>query len=188
MVVSWDDGPQVLDRELKGARALASRGEHSDIAVGADGEDLYVSIDYQAFGGPVYMTSLRTGKRTKLFDAYVRSTATAAHFSGKAYRHPGWVVVSTYGDYDNRRLLLPGGGGRQWLHRKVFAVELREDPRVVNLAFHHSHYNGYWTEPQASTNRGLTRVLFNSNWGSTSKTDVDTYLIALPGPLPAAQR
>lgn len=188
VVVSWDDGPRVFDRDFTGERALAGRGEHSDIALDAAGEDVYVSVDYQASGGPVYMTHLRTGRRTVLFDSYVASTATALHFSGKAYRAPGWVVVSSYADHPGggrlRRLL--GGGGFQWPHRKVFAVELREHPRIVNLAFHHGQPAGYFTEPHATANRDLSRVLFNSNWGSDSKTDVDAYLVVLPRSLPAA--
>jgi hypothetical protein len=190
VVVSWDDGPRAFTREFGQPRQLAGRGEHSDIALDANGDDVYVSVDYQASGGPVYMTHLRTGRRTRLFDSYVSSTATAMHFSGKAFRSPGWVVVSTYADHTGggklRRAL--GGGGFQWLHRKVFAVELREDPGIVNLAFHHSTPAGYFTEPHASANRDLTRILFNSNWGTSSDKDVDAYLVVLPGGLPPARR
>ena len=60
------------------------------------------------------------------------------------------------------------------------AVELKANPRIVNLAHHHSNYAEYWTEPQASSNRDLTRILFNSNWGSTSKLDVDAYMVMIP--------
>lgn len=83
---------------------------------------------------------------------------------------PGWVVVSTYGD----------DGGTQWLHKKVLAVELTTSPRIYNLAFTRAVDNGYWTEPQATVNRDFTRVLFNSNWGVDSDTDVDAYMIELP--------
>lgn len=182
VVVSWDGGPVVLDRNLTNARSLARRGEHSDIALNAAGDDVYVSIDYDSHGGPVFMVNLRTGERTKLFDTYVDGTATAMHFSGKAYNKPGWVVVSTYADYVGNSKLsrLFASDGFKWLHRKVMAVELRANPTIVNLAFHHSKYAEYWSEPQASTNRDLTRVLFNSNWGTASKTDVDAYMIMVP--------
>jgi hypothetical protein len=182
VVVSWDEGPQVFTRALTGGRMLAKKGEHSDIALDSQGEDTYVSVDYEKMGAPVYMTNLRTGERTDLFSTYIGPTATAMHFSGKAYRNPGWVVVSTYADYDNGGRIQHwlGRGGYQWLHRKVLAVELRADPAIVPLAFHHSTFAKYFTEPHASTNRDMTRILFNSNWGTTSELDIDAYLVVLP--------
>lgn len=172
VVVSWNDGPVAFTRELTQARQLQKKGEHSDIALDAAGDDVYVAIDYAARGGPLFMLNLRTGERTDLFDTYVKGTATALHISGKAYGRPGWVLVSTYADY--------GREGQQWLHRKIFALELAPRPRVVNLAHHHSAYAKYWTEPHASVNRDFTRVVFNSNWGTQSETDVDAYMLIMP--------
>ena len=51
---------------------------------------------------------------------------------------------------------------------------------IIHLAHHQSRANGYWTEPHAGVNRGFTRVLFTSNWGSTSAQDVDAYMVQLP--------
>jgi hypothetical protein len=181
VVVSWNDGPTVFDRQFRNPRLLAKRGEHSDIALDENGDDIYVSVDYEASGGPVYMTNLRTGIRTNLFDTYVGGMATAMHFSGKAYNRPGWVLVSTYRDTPGRLKRLTSLLGRDdaipWLNRKIFLVQLRANPRIINLAFHRSQFAGYWTEPHASANRDLTRIIFNSNWGTTSETDVDTYLM-----------
>lgn len=189
VVVSWNDGPHRFTREFGDPLRLAARGEHSDIAIDAHGDDVYVSVDYVSSGGPVYMVNLRTGARTDLLDTYAGASATALHFSGKGYARPGWAIVSTYGDHVNeRKLWLQGrGGGHQWLHRKIFAVELRARPRIVNIAFHQSAYAKYWTEPQASPNRAITRILFNSNWGTRSETDIDTFMAILPGGLPPAR-
>lgn len=172
VVVSWNDGVVAFNRDLTQPRLLQKKGEHSDIAVGAQGDDTYVAVDYESNGGQVFMVNLRTGERTDLFPSYVRGTATAMHFSGKAFKFPGWVLVSTYADY--------GRGGQQWLHRKLFAVELKANPSIMNIAYHHSTPAKYWTEPQASVNRDFTRILFNSNWGTASETDVDAYMVALP--------
>lgn len=181
VVVSWDNGPIVFNRDLTNPRSVAGRGEHSDIALDAAGDDIYVSVDYQGNSGPVYMKNLRTGVRTDLFNVYIDGTSTGLHFSGKAYRRPGWVVVSTYADHFGTRFRHPfAGDGYKWLHRKVMAVELRANPTIVNLGFHHSKYTKYWTEPHASTNPDLTRVLFNSNWGATSERDVEAYMLVLP--------
>lgn len=171
VVVSWDDGPTAFTRDLATSQKLAHKGEHSDIAIDANGDDTYVSVDYEASGGPVYMTNLRTGTRTPLFPTYLDHTATAMHFSGKAFQRRGWVLMSTYAE---------SGGAWQWLHGKIFAVELKDHPRVIDLAHHHVAYNEYFTEPHASVNRDFTRVAFGSNWETKSKTDIDTYVIELP--------
>ena len=59
-------------------------------------------------------------------------------------------------------------------------MQLKASPKVYNLAFHRAVENGYWTEPLATVNRDFTKVLFNSNWGVNSDTDVDAYMIELP--------
>jgi hypothetical protein len=171
IVASWGDGTWSFSRDFSTARKVHHTTEHSDLAVDANEDDTYVSIDYQSRGGEVFMINLRTGARTGLFPTYLQHTATAIHFSGKAFRKPGWVLMSTYAD---------GGGSRQWMHRKVFAVELKNSPRIINIAHHHVVDAKYWTEPHATVNRDFTRILFNSNWGVKSETDVDTYLVELP--------
>jgi len=172
-VVSGDSarGTVAYSRDFKTQRKLLAKSEHSDIALDAAGDDIYVSVDYSTNEGDVFMVNLRTGARTTLFPSYVNGTATAFHFSGKAYKKPGWVVISSYGDY--------GSAGKQWLHRKVMAVQLAANPKIYNLAHHRSYVGDYWAEPQASVSRDFSRVIFNSDWGK-SGTDIDAYMIALP--------
>ena len=59
-------------------------------------------------------------------------------------------------------------------------VEIAPNPRVYNLAYHRVYSDGYWTEPHSSPNRDFTRLMFNTNWGNESSTDVDDYMIELP--------
>lgn len=172
IVVSWLDGVTAFRFDFSEPRVIHKKSEHSDLAIDKNGEDVYVSIDYDASGGPLFSTNLRTGRRTALLKTYQAGTGTALHISGKAFARPGWVLVSTYADSSK--------GAPQWFHRKLFAMSLDADPRIINLAEHRSQYDEYWTEPHASTNRNLTRVLFNSNWGKRSKTDVDTFLVMVP--------
>lgn len=171
VVVSWVDRVVVFDRELSDPRTIHPVTEHSDIALDDNGDDVYVSVDNQSNDGAVFMVNLRTGERTDLFPTYIDGTATAIHFSGRAFREPGWVLMSTYADY---------GGEVQWLHRKITAVQLRADPTIYHLAHTHVVDNGYWTEPHASVNRDFTRILFTSNWEVDSDIDVDAYMIQLP--------
>jgi len=176
IVVTWGKEGGATDRftlDFKNRMQVSKTVEHSDLGIDANGDDVSISIDYQASGGPVYYTNLRTGERTNLFTTYLAHTATAMHFSGKAFKKPGWALMSTYQDDG-------GTSKRQWLHRKVFAVELKPNGRVVMLAHHHAVAAGYWTEPHGSVNRDFTRVVFNSNWDNKSESDVDTYMIELP--------
>lgn len=171
-VISGDSasGTVVADRNLGNRRKIHPKSEHSDLAIDANGDDVYVSVDYQANAGDLFMVNLRTGVRTNLFPTYVNGSATALHVSGKGFNKPGWALVSTYAD----------SGSRQWLHRKMFMVQLATNPLTYNLGFTRVASNGYWSEPHASVNRDLTRVIFNSNWGTGSDTDVDAYLIEIP--------
>ena len=173
-VVSGDgaQGTTAYSRDFSTSRKVHHKSEHSDLALNADGDDVYVSVDYQSNAGDVFMTRLKDGQRTVLFPNYVDGTATSLHVSGKAFNQPGWVVISTYGNH--------GSPNRQWLHEKLMAVQLKANPIIYNLAFHRSRDAGYWTEPVASVNRDFTRVVYNSNWGADSQSDVDSYEIDIP--------
>ena len=170
-VVSSGGGTVAYARDLAGSpRPLLPTSEHSDIAIDANGDDVYVSIDFPG-NGEVFMINLRSGVRTALVPTYLGGGSfTALHVSGKGFRRPGWALVSTYS----------GGGPQRWYHHKVFAVQLKADPVVYTLAHHRAVVPEYFAEPHASVNRDFTKVLFNSNWGS-GNVDVDAYLIDLPG-------
>jgi hypothetical protein len=163
-------GTVAFSRDFSQQRQIHHKVEHVDIALDANGDDAYVAIDYQSAGGDVFMVNLRTGVRTVLFPTYLSGSTTALHMSGKAYNKRGWVLISTYAD----------SGSLQWLHRKIFAVQLSANPTILQLAHHRSIPNGYWTEPHASVNRDFTKVLFSSNWEVNSTQDIDAYLIELP--------
>lgn len=157
--------------DFSGSRLVRKGAEHADLAVGSDGHDDYVSVDFDSNDGDVFMLDLDTGKRTDLFATYLDHGATSVHVSGKAFDRPGWVLVSTF--YQR--------GPREWFSEAVFALELREHPRVYRLAAHHSAAaDVYSAEPSATVNRTFTRALFNSNWGVAGSNDVDVYLIRLP--------
>lgn len=165
---------------------LHHKSEHSDIALDRNQVDAYVAVDYQA--GEVFSVNLRNGRKFSLFPVYPGRTATAMHFSGKAYRKPGWVLVSTYAEYhaDNMAAPVRNTGRQQWLHRKMFAVSLEARPRIRPIAHTDATlaaapgFDAYWTEPHATVNADFTRMLFNSTWNSSNAYDVETYLTALP--------
>jgi hypothetical protein len=123
------------------------------------------------------MLDLETGAVTPLWPIDFSHTPIGLHFSGLAYDRPGWALVSTYsGGYPE---------AYTWMDDQVFAVELRAGGRVVRLAHTRSRVDetqehDYWAEPQATTNRDLTRLLFTTNWGRSGTDQVETYLISLP--------
>ena len=177
VLVAWLNRIVVFNRDFSNRRDLPARIEHADIALGANGNDIYVAIDYNASGGPLVMFDLVTGERTELEPTYIAGSVTSVHFSGKGYGRPGWVLVSTYA---RER------GSQQWLHEKIFAMELKANPRIVQLAHHHSLLNGvntnldYFREPHAAVSRDWTRVLFSSNWGNVNEVDIDAYMVRIP--------
>ena len=178
-------------------KKLHHKSEHSDIALSANGHDLYVAIDFQSNSGDVFYTDIDTCPavaadadpasvpvcpRTVLFSTYLNGASTSLHISGKAYARPGWVLISTYGTRRDR------SGAAPWFTDKEIAVELKPNGRVYGLGFHHGGADGYWTENQGAVSRDFTRIAFNSNWNTGSATDVDDYMIQLaPGMIPASQ-
>ena len=174
VVVSWSDRTVRFDRQLNNALTLQPSSEHSDIAIGADGDDYYVSVDFASDAGDLFMTNLSSGVRTNLLPTYVQgrtTRTTSLHVSGKAYRKPGWVVVSMYNDDDP-------DGAPQILYQRIWLVQMQAKPKLYPLAFHRSRLKGlqgldsYWAEPHASVNADLTRVIFNSNWNGTDAVNV----------------
>lgn len=158
----------VYSQNLSTSRLLYNGTEHNDLALGADGRDYYVYTD-QANTGYVTMVDLETGARTALVPTWIGGTVTSLHISGKAFNKPGWILISTYSH----------SGSLKWAHERVIAVEMKANPRIVSLVHHRTYINGYWTQPHASMSRDFSRVLYNSNWGSTSSMDVDAYLVKL---------
>jgi len=177
VVVSWDDRTVAYSNQFLEPRLLLDSSEHSDLAIGSDGDDYYVSIDYASDGGDLFMVNLDTGVRTVLMSSYISRKATTVHVSGKAFDKPGWVVVSTYDRNE---------GDPEWFYQRIWLMEMKANPKAYPLAFHQSRMvpssgeDNYWAEPQASINRAGNRVVFNSNWNNSDVRDVDVYSVVIP--------
>lgn len=172
-VVSGDSarGTVAYGRDFSTQKKLLPKSEHSDIALDKNGDDVFVSVDYQSNAGDVFALNIRTGERVTLFPSYLSGTARAFHFSGKGYGCPGWVLVSVYGDY---------GGAPKWMDRKSFFIELKAGATPYNVAWHRSVVPSYFFEPHASASRDCSRVAVTSGWGKTSTTDINTYQVRVP--------
>lgn len=170
-------------------KKLHAKSEHSDLALGPNGQDYYVSVDYQSSAGDVFYTDIdacpavaasattaTVCPRTVLFPSYVNGAATAMHFSGKGFNKQGWMVFSTYATSASR------DGSWPWFTNKIYVVELAANPRVYPIAYTRrtESAGGYWSEPHASVSRDFTRIAFNSNWGVANADDIDAYIVHIP--------
>lgn len=196
-VVSANDGVWAWSADFNKKKKIDSYGGvHSDLAIGPNGNDYFVSVDYESDDGEIYFVDLDACPsvsassssapecpRTTLYTQYPTGGWSTVHFSGKAFNKPGWVLVSTYDTQTNR-------GTMPWFENKIFAIELKASPKIYPLAFTRrvapeqelgqTGADAYWTEPHASVNRDFTRIAFNSNWGNRAGADVDVYMIELP--------
>lgn len=201
-VVSWAGqerlGTRAYTQDMKSPHPASQEGnpyitlhkqsEHSDMALLPSGDDAFVFCDYQSPNGDLVFINLKTGVRTPLLALYHNGSGTAYHISGRCYKAPGYVVVSTYGEYKDRN---PDGPRlrnqpeMRWYHRKIFVVSLEANPKFWEVCFADSDYqkawgtSAYWAEPHATANNDLTRILFNSVQGSDRWEDVETYMVAL---------
>ena len=170
VVGGYETATVVFDSDLGNSRRINNKADHSDIALDAAGRDAYVYIDFSINRDAGWLVSvdLATLERTRLIDLYAGAN-TSLHVSGKGYGKPGWVLVSTYDCKD----------AGAWTCDKVMAVEMKREPRIVNLAHTYNCGQSYWTEPHAVVNRDFTRVYYNSDAGRCT-TEAEVYELTLP--------
>jgi hypothetical protein len=167
-------GLMVYDRDLTNGRGLLRIAGHYDTALDAGGREVIIYQDIDT--DHIAMLDLASGAVNPLWPIDFSHTSIGLHFSGLAFRRPGWALVSTH-DGDP--------AAYTWMDDQVFAVELKPGGRVVRLAHTHSlvdesQEHDYWAEPHASVNPDFTRVLFTSNWGRSGTGEVEMFLIELP--------
>jgi hypothetical protein len=167
-------GLMVYDRYLENGRGLLRIVGHADLVLDSLEKEAFVYQDIDT--DQLSILDLASGEITPLLPIDFSHSALGFHFSGRAFRMPGWILVST------------SNGARPsatWMDDQIFALELIENGRVVRLAHTHSIFDenmehDYWAEPHASVNRDLTQIVFTSNWGRSGTDQVDMYLIKLP--------
>jgi hypothetical protein len=167
-------GLMIYDRDLKAGRGGLRIVGHSDLALDSHGREVLVYQDIDT--DHISMLDLASGVITPLWPIDFSCSPIGLHFSGRGYKLPGWVIVSTYSGAQP---------SATWMDDLVFALELQPEGRVVRLAHTHSlvdenQEHDYWAEPHASVNPDFTRILFTSNWGRSGTGEVDTYWIQLP--------
>lgn len=170
-------GAMVYTRDLTQGWGIARIIGHSDLALDANGREVLVYQEIDA--DQIVMADLETGEITPLLDLDFSDGSFGLHFSGQAFQRPGWVAVSVHPEAAQ-----PDFSNSFWMVGTIFALELRANPRVVQLAHHHSLRSeteaDYFAEPQVTVNHDFTRLLFGSNWGRYGAGEVEMYMIVLP--------
>ncbi|MFH2102847.1 MAG: cellulase family glycosylhydrolase [Chloroflexota bacterium] len=166
-------GLMIYQRDLQEGRGLLRIAGHSDLALDTEGREVLVYQDID--NDTISVIDLETGQNVPLWPIdFTHCDGCGIHFSGRAFDHPGWVLVSYFdGDPDSY----------WWMDDQILAIELQPGGRVVRLAHHHSLVDGgqddYWAEPHASVNRDFTRVIFSTNWGRSGTGEVELFLLQL---------
>jgi hypothetical protein len=147
---------------------------HSDLVLDVHGQEVLVYQDIDT--DTISMLDLSSGEIIPLLPIDFSRSNLGFHFSGRSFRVPGWILISTYNGSQP---------SSTWMDDHVFAVELVEGGQVVRLAHTHSVVDeemghDYWAEPHASVSQDFTQVVFTSNWGRSGTGEVDMYMINLP--------
>lgn len=168
--------------DFSSSQLLIENSEHSDLAIGANGHDLYVAASYK--DGAIISIDLETGEKHALHKLYPNtqnSELYACHISAQCFDRPGWAVISTYGEAAKN-----GESPITELraeYRKVWLLELKPGGRVLNVAHIHSTWPSdpkkkeYFLEPQATVSKDLSRILFAANHEGG---EISSYMIGLP--------
>ena len=165
--------------------------EHSDMLMNAAGQDIVASAQYDgpSGDGSLLIGNLDTGEVSTIIgkskgDPYPPSGTLV---SGRAYKVPGWVVVSTTGRIKRTET---------YLDQEVLLANV-DTNKICRVAHHRSTGNwddakqsNYWAQPNATPSPRGTRILFASDWGAAAPgaavtadptAAIDTYVIELPG-------
>ena len=151
------------DRNLNHIRRLAEHGEHGDLGLDVDGNEVYVQFGFGTINGVdnrgIWLYPLDGSLRVRLFpDKY-----DGGHITCRNYQRPGWC-------YANTRYLWNGSGVRE-----AFAFKLDGSQIVERFAqTHNSTANSDYT--QAGVSPDGTQMLFASDWGD-GQIPEDTFLV-----------
>lgn len=172
--INSTNGARAYNRAMTTFQQLSYYGEHSDVAIDAAGNAVLISVNYNAanmpdvIDGQVYYRRCDNGVAYNTPINVYSTVGHSVHMSGCAARDkPGWALVGLF-----------GGAGNTY-DGEMLAVELvPSSARVLRLGHHHSADNDYWAEPHGTVNHDFTKVLFASDWGTT--TNFESCMIGLP--------
>lgn len=190
VVPSWAYAPTLgtmaYSRDFATSRQLNTESEHSDLALGPNGEDYYVVANEKS--DHIRAINIANGAAFNIMRLYPRSrSAYAAHISGQAFDKPGWVLISTYADKVEANETTPEVRPDPQLeapYRKIMLVELKENGAQYSVAHTQAAAgypfgsDGYFGEHQATISRDGSRIMFATNFNDLGAPS--SYMIGLP--------
>jgi hypothetical protein len=157
-----DDGTEetyifAIDGTLKQHWTDHHRPGHGDLALDADGSEVYVGISKS--DPDLYQIIKR-----RLSDGAVTSLTPygqAQHVSLRSIRRPGWAIISYDGD--------PAEVAQRpdWapFAREVIALKIDGSGEVRRITPTRNAPFDYWSETHASPSPDATQIIWSSNWG-----------------------
>ncbi len=160
VVISAHEKTTAHPVDFSAERILLNETQHSDLCVNASGNDCYITVSFNdasnANYGWVFVTDLTTGHKTRLFNIF-RTGNTSLHLSGRALNRPGWALMSTYNCVESKSSAKCN---------RLTLVELKANPRIIDVTSTHSSGKGYYAEPHGTLSRDGLRAYFNSDWNN----------------------
>lgn len=133
------------------------RPGHGDMALDADGSDIYVGISKaDPDKWHVIKRRLEDGLVTDL-----AASGYSAHASVRNIKRPGWVFVSYEGAYSK----VAGSRGRAPFYQEVVALRIDGSGEIRRIAQTRNVRQDYQSETHASPSPDGSQVVWSSNWG-----------------------
>lgn len=166
VVISAASKTTVHPVDFSSERRLLNETQHSDFCVTTQGNDCYISVSFDDASdsnyGWIFSSDLVTGQTTRLFNVFA-SGNTSLHLSGRSFDRPGWALLSTYNCQSNTS---------KAKCNRLSLIEIKDNPRIIDLTGTHSSGDGYYAEPQATISRDGLRAYFNSDWDRSNSVNV----------------
>jgi len=168
----WSYPRDNLDKPVKIAPTIT----HSDVAIDADGNEVYVYENDK--NDWIEAADLKTGKVTKIIKRIHKTrwghSGGGKHITGNCWKTPGWVLVSTYGGQGKR-----GPCWQSWVNHML---EIKEGGRIWILCHNHSVHSGQrgrGAASQTSINTEGSRAYWTCNWDDPDGIK-ETFMVELP--------
>jgi hypothetical protein len=153
-------------------RQLTPSGSHGDLGYDSAGYEVWVAAEYDTTNYPTVAISTyrldNAQQTTQLLSGGAGSPFRPGHVSCRNYKRPGWAYITTM----KASTASPPNPAQTC--KEVFALKLDGSGTVQRFGWTYNNYisGHYPSESQGVPNPDGTKVMFGSNWGGTSTSDI----------------
>jgi len=175
-------GEELFDSNMSFLRQVADNDEHKHMTRDVDGSEVLIQSDgsptpMPGCPGGIVKINLANAAKTCIFNLTANDNwSDAVHIS--APDSGGWAFIETYNSSASQSPWYP-------YTNEILQIKL-DGSEVRRLAHHRSNTSAYDGQPRVSVSRDGSRLLFNSNMMNPAGSNVDAYLMMIPGAVPAA--